>query len=187
MSTTPGQDPTNTPGQDPTNPGQDPTKTGGQVPTVEELQAEITRLRADNKELRSENAQRRVEAKDLRDEVEKAKTAGTGDMSKVDAKVTALEQGLQVANERAVNAEIKAAAAKAGFKNPDAAVKLLDRSKLLIDGSDVKNASDVLAELAKSDPYLVGADPAGSGDAGAGNPSGNPQDFSSLVRQAFGG
>lgn len=187
MSTTPGQDPKNTPGQDPNNPGQDPTKTGGQVPTVEELQAEINRLRADNKELRSENAQRRVEAKDLRDEIEKAKAAGTGDMSKVDEKVKTLEQGLQVANERAVNAEIKAAAAKAGFKNPDLALKALDRTKLVVDGSDVKNAGELLAELAKAEPYLVGADPAGSGDAGAGNPSGNPQDFSSLVRQAFGG
>lgn len=186
MSTAAGQDPKTTPGQDPNDKGQDP-KTGGQAPTVEELQAEITRLRADNKELRSENAQRRVEAKDLRDEIEKAKTAGTGDLSKIDEKAKKLEQDLQVANERAINAEIKAAAAKAGFRNPDAAVKLIDRSKLVIDGSDVKNASDILAELAKTDSYLVGADPAGSGDAGAGNPSGNPQDFSSLVRQAFSG
>lgn len=180
MSNQPGQDPHVGAGQDPKKgAGQDPMG-GGQGPTAGELQAEIDRLKAENKELRAEAAARRVEAKDLREELERAKSATTGDLSKLEEKVQALEASAHAANQRLIDAELRVAAHKAGFRNPEAAIKLLDREKLRLDGASVLNAEDVLGELAKAEPYMI-ATP-GGGDAGAGSGAPAASTFNDILR-----
>lgn len=64
----------------------------------------------------------------------------------------------QAANKRLVNAEARALAAEARFRNPNLATKALDLSGVTVDDDGVIDASAIkalLADLAKDEPYLV--------------------------------
>lgn len=62
------------------------------------------------------------------------------------------------ANQRLLNAEARALAAEAKFRNPGLAVKAIDLSGISVseDGTvDAKAVRSLLADLAKDEPYLV--------------------------------
>jgi len=104
------------------------------------------------------DAEARAEAAEKeRDEL---KTAGQTEQEK--AVAAARAEGVNAANTRLVRAEVKAAAAAAGFHDPgDAAVQLYDQlAKVSItkDGDvDEAKVKELVATLATSKPYLVKA------------------------------
>lgn len=99
-----------------------------------------------------------AEAKALKDELETLKAATQTDQEK--AIEAAKAEGFALANTRLVRAEVKAAAAAAGFHDPgDAAVQLhnrLSEVKITKEGDvDQAKVNELVAELAKAKAYLV--------------------------------
>lgn len=98
------------------------------------------------------------------------------------------ERALQTANERLLRGEVKAAAAKAGFIDPDDAFALLNRSEAKIDDDgNVDGIDEALKALAEAKPHLI-ADtrPGGSADGGARGGDGNgKKDFRTASNEEY--
>lgn len=89
-----------------------------------------------------------------------------------------------------LEAGLERAAAKAGITDTEAALRLLDPSKLdLDDDGRPKNAEDVLKAMLKDRPWLSGAAAQTrrpSADAGAGRGQGGTTDMNAILRRAAG-
>jgi hypothetical protein len=89
-----------------------------------------------------------------------AEAAKLSDLEKANKKAADLEAQLnertRASQERIINYEIRLNASSLGIVDPDAAVKLLDWSKLKYDDDGIPtNAAELVQALAKDKPYLV--------------------------------
>jgi hypothetical protein len=137
-------------------PAPEPDKTFGQADVDRIVAERVARERAkyaDHDDLRK--AAKRLEeieaanATDLEKAVKAAREEGRAEV-------------LSAANQRTLNAEARALAAAAKFRNPVLAVRSIDLSgvKVSDDGSVDSNAiSSLLTELAAAEPYLVDTGP----------------------------
>jgi hypothetical protein len=126
-------------------------------------------------ETRREAAASRTKARTLEEAAAAAKQAGMTEAERATARQTALEaenrELLTRLRDQSLTSAAVAAATKLGFRNPELAVRLLDRSSIEWDDAGLpKGVEAQLRELAKADAYLVkngtGAD-YGGGTRGA--------------------
>lgn len=84
------------------------------------------------------------------------------------------QQALQTANERLIQAEVKAQASALGFVNGDVAYKLMDRSSVEVDDNgNVTGVQEALSSLMEQHPFLKAGRSAGkSGEDFSGNDRG---------------
>ncbi len=160
------------------------------MPTVEELEAELAVVRAENTRLTGEtkSAQTRIHelnqesmghrqaAKTAKDELDGLKTSTAATLAEKEQARSAAEaaakaaedarlaaetaaQGVTTAaQERAINADLKIAAAGAGAIDTAEVLTLLDRSKIeLDDKGEIKNAAALIEEMKKAKAHLFGA------------------------------
>lgn len=111
---------------------------------------------------RKEAADHRVRAKDRDELAAKLKEREDAELSESDKakkRVTELEAQLQTADgqrkQLALEREIEREARKLNIVDEEAALALLDKSRLEFEGDKPKNVSALLADLVKSKPYLV--------------------------------
>jgi hypothetical protein len=142
---------------------------------------QLARLERENRELRNENATRRRAATAAEQAAEQARQAGLTAEQRTAERQAALEEENSTLRtqlrEQALSTAALAAAAKLNFRNPELAVRLLDRGAVEWDDKgQPKGVEAQLAALAKGDPYLVKGTAAG--DYGGGNrgqaPDGQP-------------
>lgn len=117
--------------------------------------------------------------KQAADELQKLRDAELSEVERRDKRIADLEQKIQDAeaaatareleiNERLIRAEVRAAAAKLGFVNPEDAYGLADLADVTVqEDSTVKGIDKALKDLAKDKPYLL----SGDGQGGVGTPS----------------
>jgi hypothetical protein len=128
-------------------------------------------------ELRKEQGANRTKLAAFEKAAADAEAAKLSDLEKANKRIAELEAGnndrTRASQERIINYEIRLNAASLGIVDPDAAVKLLDWSKLKYDDDGIpQNAQELLQALVKDKPYLAAASarpPVTSG--GATNPS----------------
>lgn len=124
--------------------------------------------KAQDKKLTEENARRRTENKSLRTTVAELTTKlkeftdkDKGDLEKASESVQELTTRTEKAEQKAAELALQNAfLADNSFKwrNPKAALRLVDLSKVEIDDDgEVTGLNDALKALAKSDPYLLNA------------------------------
>lgn len=82
------------------------------------------------------------------------------ELEKAKLEAQAAKEKLTATETRVINSELKLAAKDLGFKDPADAIALLNRNDLVIEDGEIKNASAVMAQLAKSKPYLLSGAPA---------------------------
>jgi len=70
-----------------------------------------------------------------------------------------LEQVKKAYEEESLKSKLFISSTKYGIIDPDAAYKLIDRSKLVIVNGEVTNLDEVLQDLIKEKPYLVAKEP----------------------------
>lgn len=126
--------------------------------TPEQLREQLANERKDRQAANREAQKFRKELKELQDAEDKRKQAELSDLEKAQKAAKDAESREAAAMARVVDAEIKVAASQAGFKNPDFAVKLIDRSQL-VNGDDgmPTNVKDLCDALIKANPELKGA------------------------------
>lgn len=151
---------------------------GGSGPTSAELQAKVAELERDNAKYRE--AQRKREA---------AEQASADAKRTEQERIAELERKLQDSErrdqERAVDARITEAARALGFRNPELATRLIDRSSLDVDDGRIRNVDSLLRKLLEREPYL--ARPAGDfGGGPRGTPAGSGNDVNAAIRRAAG-
>ena len=112
-------------------------------------------------------------------ELQKLRDAELSEVERRDKRIAELEQKIQDAeaaatareleiNERLIRAEVRAAAAKLGFVNPEDAYGLADLADVTVqEDSTVEGIDKALKNLAKDKPYLL----SGDGQGGVGTPS----------------
>jgi hypothetical protein len=139
----------------------------GKKPTAE--QKRIEELAAENKRRRLKAAKQDKELKELQAQIQKlsgSKPSDKKDDDKADdksdestAKVTELETKLAEKDRLAEDLLIRlefSTNTKHSWKNPKAALKLLDLSEVTIgDDGEIEGLEDAIDALAKSDPYLL--------------------------------
>lgn len=194
-TTTSGQEPPAAPGQEPAAAGSSGTgsETGNAAGSGgETAESKAARLERENADLRKEQAANRTKLNKIEADQRAAATAGLSDLEKAQAaekeardRAATLEQ--QLADTRVRSATFEAAA-RLGFRNPEVAYRLLDRSDLELDAEgQPKNVEKLLKELLQREPYLgKGA----GGDFGGGNRGGTPDTapgMNELLRAAFKG
>lgn len=135
-------------------------------------------------QLKRENAKRRLENKDLQGQLDKAladlKAFTDRDKTEIE-KATGAVQDLTDQNAKLADKVNKLALENAflsdntfKWRNPRAALKLADLSKVEIDDDGtVTGLGEALKALAKSDPYLL-AEEAGDDDQSGKSPTGQP-------------
>lgn len=160
--------------------GQAPQPGSGQAPSGEQQQqagaSETAEQRADRlerelAETRREAAGHRTRAQALERERAEAARAGMTEAEKAAARAAELEQqnaALQARlRDSALTSVAVAAATKLNFRNPELAVRLLDRAAIeWTDDGTPKGVEAQLRQLATNDPYLTKA---AAGDYGGGN------------------
>lgn len=168
-----------------------PASATGETP--DELRARLDEMAKALKEANREAASRRKRL----DELEAAEKA------RADAALTEtqkLEKSLQEAQTRAeaaevrareiaLQAEVRAYAATAGFIDPTEALKLADLSKVEIDPQTgtVKGAKEAIDALAKAKPHLLRkTGPAGFGATNPGNGAAEGETDAQRMRRLFG-
>lgn len=136
--------------------------------TIEELEAEVATLKADNaaktariKEVNDEAKGHRLNADNFRTQADEHKASAERAKQEAEAKVAEANakasETLTKAQQKAVNADLRIAAREAGAVDVADALALLDRSKVKMnDDGDVSNAAELLAELKTAKPYLFG-------------------------------
>ena len=101
-----------------------------------------------------------------------------------------IDKVLQRANDRLIAAEVKTVALELKIVDADAALALMDKSKIKVnDKGDVTGVKEALDALAKSKPYLVGKTQAGGawGDKQGGAAGDQLTAREEMKRQIFGG
>jgi hypothetical protein len=141
--------------------------------------------------IQRELAATRREAAGYRVKLKQFEDRDKSDSEKAAERVAELEKQLAEAHTARQGDRLQmatfAAARKLGYRNPEIAHRLLSPSEVeFTDDGAPKNVEQLLATLAKSEPYLVSA---GQGDAGLG-PRGAPttpdQDMNTIIRRATG-
>lgn len=146
-------------------------------------------LARENAELRREQAANRKRLQALEAAQQAAEEASLSELQKAQKRVADLERQaaeFQVREqERTLQLATIEAASRLGFRNPDLAARLLDRSEIEYgEDGQPKNVAKLLKALADSEPYLTKTAPAdfGGGTRGA-TPSGQPS-MNDLIRAA---
>lgn len=96
---------------------------------------------------------------------------------------------LQMANDRLIAAEVKTASIELKIVDPDAALALMDKSKIKVDDKgNVTGVKEALDALTKAKPYLVGKAAGGAwGDKHGGGAGDQLTAREELKKQLFGG
>lgn len=148
---------------------------------------DVATLRSQLDELRRESAASRKETKRLQEAAqaaEDAKLTETERITKENAELKrANEELLARDKETRLSTAIVAAATRLGFRSPEIASKLLDRSTIdLAEDGHPRNLDRLLGEILKAEPYLARSAP----DLGGGTRGGQPQgtDMDAWIRQA---
>jgi len=152
--------------------------------TLEALQAELKRAR-------TEAAGYRRRLRDAEQSAAEHERGKLSDLERLQAELTEAKQALgetqRLAQERLVRNTVIAAAARAGFNDPEDATRLVDTAALeMADDGTVNGVDQAIQAIAKSKPYLLRAkQPA----IALTNPDGGPQRPSDeqLRRELFGG
>jgi hypothetical protein len=147
--------------------------------TPEELRAELEKTRKDLKTANAESAARRKKLEEIETEESKRKEAEMTEVQKAEKRAADAETAAKAVQERfkanAIKSAVKLAAVKAGFRDPEDALRNADLSGVSVDDADnVVGADDAVKALATAKPYLVddGKIPAPDINSGAG---GRPQ------------
>lgn len=115
--------------------------------TIRRQREELRDMEKSLKTLKQDKADREAEELSEADRLKKQNAA-------LEARVAELEtQG----KEAAVRTAIIAAAAKAGFNDPNDAVSMVDRKALKVGDDEIEGLDDALKALAKDKPYLLKA------------------------------
>ncbi len=151
--------------------------TGSTGETPEELRARIEEmakaLKAANKE--AETRRKRLDELEAAEEQRKQAAMTETEKLKLEAQKAQQRAEQAEANARriAMDAEVRAHAAAAGFIDPTEALKLADLSKVEItEDGEVKGAREAVEALAKAKPHLVRRTAAGFGATNPGNAAG---------------
>jgi hypothetical protein len=141
--------------------------------------------------LQRELAEARREAAKHRTDLRKLTDAQLSETERLQRRLTELEAEREATaareQERAVRFPALEAAARLGFRDPDLAVRLIDRDAVEVrDDGTPKNVEKLLAELLAKAPYLGRS--GGNADFGGGNRGAVPpgSDMNSLIRRAAG-
>lgn len=159
--------------------GQEPPSGQGQEPAAgagpatgdgETAEQRLARMEREMAELRRENAGYRTRQREAEQEAERQRQAGLSEAQRTAEAATRLEEENRALREQVRSAALTsaavAAATKLGFRNPELAVRLLDRSAIeWTDDGQPKGVEQQLRELAKADPYLAKS---AAGDYGGG-------------------
>lgn len=95
---------------------------------------------------------------------------------------------LQMANDRLIAAEVKTASIELKIVDPDAALALMDKSKIKVDDKgNVTGVKEALDALTKAKPYLVGKATGAWGDKQGGGAGDQLTAREELKKQLFGG
>lgn len=95
---------------------------------------------------------------------------------------------LQMANDRLIAAEVKTASVELKIVDPDAALALMDKSKIKVDDKgNVTGVKEALDALTKAKPYLVGKATGAWGDKQGGGAGDQLTAREELKKQLFGG
>lgn len=147
------------------------------------------------RKLRQENASLRKRLKPLEDAETTRQEAALSEQEKHDKRVAELEQAVAERERQIKDIQLRsavtAAAARAGFGDPDDAFRLLDRDAVTFeDDGAPKNLPKLLDDMLTKKPYLASAAVRaqgswGGGDRGAG-PSSADVDMNQAIRQAAG-
>lgn len=111
-------------------------------------------------ELRKEQAKTRTRLKAYEEAEDTAKKAAMSETEKLQARIRELEQAQTAATEREKRTALRVAvvtqAAKAGFADPEDAMRMLDADAVewTEDGSRPKNVESLLNAILRSKPYL---------------------------------
>lgn len=153
------------------------TDANGAKLTPAQYEAIIADLRKENGANRSEKAELLKKVTAFEKAQADVEAANLSDIDKANKRAAEAEALLndrtRASQERIINYEIRLNAANLGIVDPEAAVKLLDWSKLKYDDDGIPtNAAELVQALVKDKPYLIapaGKPPVSSG--GASNPS----------------
>ncbi len=95
---------------------------------------------------------------------------------------------LRMANDRLIAAEVKTASVELKIVDPDAALALMDKSKIKVDDKgNVTGVKEALDALTKAKPYLVGKATGAWGDKQGGGAGDQLTAREELKKQLFGG
>jgi len=95
---------------------------------------------------------------------------------------------LQMANDRLIAAEVKTASVELKIVDPDAALALMDKSKIKVDDKgNVIGVKEALDALTKAKPYLVGKATGAWGDKQGGGAGDQATARDEAKKQMFGG
>jgi hypothetical protein len=150
---------------------------------------QVDAIRAELEELRKEAAKYRTENKRLTDAQKAADDAKLSEADRLQRQLDELKAqnaDLQAREkESAFQRAAIAAATKLGFRNPDLAARLLDRSSIdYNDAGQPRNLERLLGEILRAEPYLGRSAP----DFGGGQRGAAPQgtDMNAFIRKAAG-
>ncbi len=175
-----GQDPKGNSGQAPqTTP---PPAAGGEIPGQAPPGARTTaEIERDLANVRSEAAARRVENQQLKDKLKVLEDAQLSEQEKLKkdaldatARATATETELKAVR---VQSEVERQARALGIVDEEAAYDLLKKDAIIYDGDKPTNIVELLTDLAKRKPYLVGAGGGAVGNPGRENSGGGGLTF----------
>lgn len=142
---------------------------GGKKPSVEELHAKLEAVTHESIERRQENKALKEELAQVKPFVDALKSAfGTKDEGELTKKVEDVKaQGANKLKSVLLRAEVTAAAARAGVRDPGDAVRLLDLADVAVDVDketvDSKALEAKLGDLKKAKPYLFSDSKNGDG------------------------
>lgn len=174
---------------EPTLTGQAPTPTTeqettqGQEPGAEQSTPDIEALLKEVKTLRKEAASWRTKLRAAEEAEEQRRRSEMTELEKLKADLEAERQARAQAEtqrqQQLLRTQVIAAAAKAGFNDPDDAIRLLDAETLEInEHGQIVDLDKQLAGLLKSKPYLATK----TGTISPTNPAGGPQGQSTEER-----
>ena len=183
--------------------GQEPREGSGPAPSSdaagasgnETAEQRADRLERELQEARRDAATNRTKARQLEQAQEQARQQGMTEAERLTARQTALEtenrELLTRLRDQALTSAAVAAATKLGFRNPELAVRLLDRTAVeWADDGQPKGVEAQLREMAKADSYLL-KNGTGAGDYGGGNrgaaPGGGPPGMNELLHAVLKG
>lgn len=144
----------------------------------------------DRERERAETAERELKATKLRLRTfeDRDKTDAERSQDRIADLEARLEDELVARTEAQLERATHTAARKLGFRNPDIAYRLIAPAEVdFAEDGTPKNVEQLLKDLVKSDPYLVGAGgPPDSGLGPRGAPAGPSVDMNTIIRQATG-
>jgi hypothetical protein len=136
--------------------------------TPEQMKARLEKEISERQKANREAQTLRTRATTAEAKVKEYDTANMTELQKAQARVKELEEQSGTATTQVLNGKIIAAAAKAGFTDPNDAVALINRDEL---ADDHGNIEDLLKKVLKDKPYLKGSVKTTTPAGGGGNPA----------------